>query len=128
VGSEQLPQPGDEFALTGATEPGEGTVRLQEYVLDDVCWVHFALELATNLNAGQDGQVTAARLQELPQGRAAARPGETEKIVRVWHVGGVHSWSALPDKVRKEVPVYRKKVPAAGQVLLGLLARMMHGP
>jgi hypothetical protein len=88
-----MPQPTDKLAFRGSPELGEGPVRFQKDILDNVGGIDLPLQPPADLHTGQDRQITPAELQELTQGGTTARLSQTQKLFRVWRAAGAHSYS-----------------------------------
>jgi WD40 repeat protein len=95
---ENLPQPAQPLFLGGPLEQSEITGDLEEGFLDEVVGVGLALQAAADLQAGQQGQVVAVQLEQLPQGRAAAGAGQAQELLRVQRHSGAHGASLTHDR------------------------------
>src|SRR5262249_61815151 len=79
VGRQDLPEPGGEFAFSPAPKLGEVAVCLQEGFLDQVGSIDLTAETPAYLQASEQRQVMAVKVQQLdPRGRGP-RPWQLQK-------------------------------------------------
>jgi hypothetical protein len=64
--------------------------RFQKRLLDQVGVVRFAAQSPADLNAGEQGQVAAVQVQQIPQGLAVATARAGQQLLRVKIADAVH--------------------------------------
>src|SRR5262249_2658335 len=95
VGRQDLPEPGGEFAFSPAPKLGEVAVCLQEGFLDQVGSIDLTAETPAYLQASEQRQVMAVKLQQLALSGSVPRPCQLQKSVGVEGTISVHLCTAL---------------------------------
>src|SRR5438445_9558559 len=109
IHGQDLPEPGNPFALALPPELGEVPVGFQKRFLHEIGGINLSLQPPANLQAGQQVEIMAIKLQQPSQSTRLSDPSEAQEFLGVWSRADAHGQLSPSNSLAPKRPRSRRR-------------------